>query len=417
MIVANVRAKPVWFKALLLTLFCLFLGLILQFRTHTLTPDDAAAWAKPYDHHKYIYMAEHPVGSFHIAPANSRIGVPLLVKELPLPTLTGFRVQTFVFIVLTAILFYFVLLAAGYSDILALLGFVMFWSYGAATKLLFAGPYSPDPASFAITVAALYFLLKEQDLALTLTLFLGAFVKETIVLVIPLVYTIRTQRLIDTRLLIRAALIALPPVAVLVCLHFWIPTYNDVESYVAQMGPQLTEVHLGTATYSFVDALQRVTSFRLHSESPVNMFRELTFESVGLLWVLPFFALKYPSKSTSIAGSSNWILLLRFLPFLALTYLGWLVALNADRRFAYAFPFWIMLSLNGVRALAAALQIEIIWFIPLFLFQYLLNLLQPLTTVLPVDLALGTFLISLGLLHSFRDRLEPSALKPGGPSA
>jgi hypothetical protein len=239
-----------------------------------------------------------------------------------------------------------------------------------------------------------------------LTLVLGVTVKETIVLVIPLIYTIRAQRLFDIRLMIRTALIGLPAVAMIIAIQKWIPAYNDVENYVSQLGPQLTEVHLGTATYSFMDALHRVTANRLQEETPVNMFRDLTFGNVGLLWLIPFFALRSAAPSGSLARSSNLVLLFRFFPFLALTYLGWFVALNADRRFAYAFPFWIMMSLNGLRSLSVSWHIHIAWFVPVFFFQYLLNLLQPVSSVVPVDLAVGTFLISLGVLYSFRAQLR-----------
>lgn len=373
-----------------------------------LSPADPA-WAMPYDHHKYIYMAEHPLGSFHIAPTDTRVAVPFLVSILPFSRLTGFQVQAVFFLVCAAVLLYYVLLAAGYDEIEALLGVLMFWSYGAATKLLLAAPYSPDPANFFFLVAALYLLLKDRDVLLALTLALGATVKETIVLVIPLIYTLRASRLFDARLLLRTALIGLPSVAVLLALQQWIPSYNDMESYVSRMGAQLTEVHLGTAHYSFLDALHRVTASRFRDETPVNIVRDLTFGNVGILWLLPFFALARPSRRSwegSPAASSNLILVVRFLPFLALVYLGWFVALNADRRFAYAFPFWIMLSLNGVRSLAASWRFSPAWFVPLFAFQYILNLAQPVTTVVPADLAIGFFLLTLGVLYSFR---SPSA--------
>ena len=401
--------QPALIRGLAITAFCLLLALLLSVRTHLLLPA-SSDWSAPYDHHKYIYMAEHPLGSFHIAPASFRIAVPFVVKNLPFNTLTGFRIQTFVFLVCTAVLLYYVLLAAKYSELESFLGIVMFWSYGAATKLLLGDPYSPDPASYAVSLGALYFLLKDRDILLALTLALGATVKETIVLIVPLVYTIRAQRLIDFRLLIRTALIGLPTLLVLLGIRQWIPPYNEMDSYVRQMGPQLTQVHLGTATFSFLDALHRVTEVHLH-ESPVNILRELTYGSVGILWILPFFAIRSVettafSTSGGIARSSNLILLLRFLPFLALTYLGYFMALNVDRRFAYAFPFWIMMSLNGVRSLAANWNIHIAWFVPIFLFQYALNLLQPLTAALPVDIAVGTLLITLGMLFSFRDRLR-----------
>jgi hypothetical protein len=410
------EARPQWMRALLLAAVCLLLTFVLSVRTSVFTPN-SPDWSQPYDHHKYIYMAEQPVGSFHINPTCWRIAVPLLVGELPLPTLTGFRVQTFVFIALTGLLLYFVLQAAGYSTASALLGIVMFYAYGPATKLLLADPYSPDPASFVFSLAALYFLLKERDIPLALTLALGVTVKETIVLLIPLIYTIRAQRVLDWRLFSRTILVALPALAVLFAIRAWIPAYNTVDSYVAQMGHQLSDVHLGTAIFNFRDAFGRVMAFRLQ-DTPVNILRELTFGSVGLLWVLPFFGMRaVASGERTLARSSNLRLLVRFLPFLGITYLGWFVALNTDRRLASAFPIWIMLSLNGVRSIAAGLNIDVMWFLPAFLVQYFLNLLHPLTPTVPFDLSAAVFLISLGALFSLRDRLRPEPLRDGSVSS
>ena len=357
------------------------------------------------------YMAEHPLGSFHIAPPAWRIAVPLLVRVLPLDTLTAFRIQTLMFLICTGVLLYYTLLAAGYPGTEALLGLIMFWSYGAATKLLLGEPYTPDPASFALSLAALYFLFKDHDLLLATALAAGVCVKETSVLVIPLVYTIRARQLFDVRLMVRTILVALPSLVILVAIRDWIAPYNDVPSYIEQLGTQLTQVQLGTTRFGFMDSLRLVTHFRLQ-DTAVNNFRDLTFGNVGLLWLLPFFAMRSPAPpgdfqdTNRLSARSNFSLALRFAPFLALTYFGWFMALNADRRFAFAFPFWIMMSLNGVRSLAASWEINIEWFIPIFLFQYFLNLLQPRTPSVPVDIALGMFLLTLGVLFCFREQLR-----------
>jgi hypothetical protein len=221
--------QPAWVQGMLLIAFCTVLALLLSVRTHSLTPA-SSDWNAPYSSQIHLYGGTSArlfsYRSFKLANRG-----PVSNQETSIRYLD--RVQTLVFLVCTSVLLYYVLLAAGYPRVEAFLGIVMFWSYGAATKLLLASPYSPDPASFAISMAALYFLLKDHDVLLALTLAIGATVKETIVLIIPLVYTIRTKRVIDLRLFIRTALIGLPTLGVLLCIRHWIPAHNDVESYVS----------------------------------------------------------------------------------------------------------------------------------------------------------------------------------------
>ena len=412
--------RPAPIRGLILLGGCLLFTLIVYFRTTILMPGDPV-WNGPYDHHKYIYMAEHPVGTFHINPSCWRIGLPFLVGKLPLPVLTGFRVQAFVFALSTGFLLYYVLRYAGYSVVESVLGVVMYFGYGAATKLLISDPYSPENATFFIGLLALYFLLKEKDLSLAAALLLGALVKETVILFIPLIYTIRARRIWDGRLMWRTILIATPAVVALLTIRALIPAYNNVPSYVAQMGPRLTEVQLGTTTHNYLDALQRVTAVRLQ-ETPVNIVRELTYGNIGILWVLVFFGWRESGTNAgarTIARTSNAMLLIRFSPFIALTYLGWFMALNADRRFAFMFPFLIMMGLNGLRSLASGWSIDVMWFIPVFLFQYLLILVRPTVAEAPFDLAAATFFVSLAILYTVRDRLAKSsgALAPAGAIA
>ena len=399
------EGRTYWRLAVLIGL-CATLTGVLLFRTAVIQPgsDD---WNKPWDHHKYVYMAEHPLGAFHIAPTSGRIGIPYLAGKLPLPLLQAFQIQNFLFMVSLGVFFYYVLRAAGYRAMEAWLGLLMLYSYGPATKLLLGNPYHPDAASFAITTAALYFLLSRQTVLLMLTLTMGALVKETMIMVIPLIYTLQAQRWIDVRLLLRTAVVGLPAVAVLAAIQTWIPTYNQQPSYIAEIGPRLAEVHLGSSTADFFGAVRLVMGFRLQ-QSPVNMVRSLTWMSVGILWLLPFFGLRSlkPGRATDpLAQCSTPMLMIRFLPFLALTCIGWAMALNEDRRFAYAFPFWIMAGINSLRELGRSWGIPMEWFLLVFGIQYGLNLLQPATPTVPFDIAAAVFALCLGIMFSFRDRL------------
>ena len=63
-------------------------------RTSLLTADHP--WfSEPWDHHKYIYMATHGLFELRVAPFCWRIGLPTLVKALPLPVEAAFMLVAF----------------------------------------------------------------------------------------------------------------------------------------------------------------------------------------------------------------------------------------------------------------------------------------------------------------------------------
>src|SRR4051794_16347534 len=89
-VLESVTAHP-----LLILLLALILTSLISVRTSLLTPNDKTAWAKPSDHHKYVYMSQHPIGSFHIDPTARRIGVPFLVRLTRLDPVRGFFLVAF----------------------------------------------------------------------------------------------------------------------------------------------------------------------------------------------------------------------------------------------------------------------------------------------------------------------------------
>jgi hypothetical protein len=232
--------------------------------------------------------------------------------------------------------------------------------------LLLAGPYTPDAVMFLLTLVAIWLILTGRDLALMLCLAAGALTKETVILLAPLVYTLRATRWLDWPQLWRAVLVGSPAIAILIALRLVIPAYNDDPKYVAEMGPKLTQVQLGVATHNYADALQRVTAERL-KQTPIQTVRELAWGSAGLLWILPWFGWasalrRRAGERWNPAGTSTAELLLRSLPFLALTYFGYWMALTFDRRLANAFPLLIIASLRGLDTLGQRLRLpETAW--------------------------------------------------------
>ncbi len=387
--------------ALLLT------GLIAA-RTALLTPErDPAEWAQPWDHHKYVYMSEHPLGSFHIDPTARRVVVPFLVSMTGLGPEHGFFLIAFISIWFTGVLLFHAFGAAGYSRTECWLGMLIYYSYGAATKLLLRGMYNPDAFHHLLIAAAVWLIYTRRDLVLAGVLALGAAVKETTILIPLLCYTLRTPRLLSFRHVVRAGVIFLAPLAVIVTLRVLIEARNDDSAYVEQMGRQLTEVHLGTAKHSLSDALARVGSVRLHTKLLDNI-RELSTGSLGILFLLPFFALTRerressgsqddPDQAPLPANMSNVELLLRAAPLYAAIYFAFWMSLNFDRRIALAFPFTIMMSLNGIRRLVTYLGTSTAVFFGVFAVQFLLLLAEPRTPVPPFDIAAAAFVLCLAV--------------------
>ena len=161
-------------EILLVFVLCFLATLTLRFRTEMFGPA-SAHWNDPIDHWKYEYIAEHSLGSFHIQPTCWRIGVPLLAHILPFSTYRSFDVLTIVFFSLSGGLVYLWLMAIPRPRDEAILGVLMFYSLGAAVKVVLSGVESPDPASYCFILLALYAIYSEQDYLCAAALALGMF--------------------------------------------------------------------------------------------------------------------------------------------------------------------------------------------------------------------------------------------------
>lgn len=374
---------------------CILLTAALAVRTHMLD-ENYSWWSAPYDHHKYLYMAEHPVGSFHIQPFCWRIGNPFLAGRLPFSTLRNFQILTLTFLAATGVLLYYWLRLIPFRPAESILGVLLFFSYGAATKLLMIGSTSPDPASYFLVMIALYSIYSFRDLPFALALAAGALVKETVLIVAPLYYTLRAKHWWEPRLALRAIILALPAAAILIFIRITVPDLNADQSYTNSLPYTLTQVSAGDIRYDLKTAF--LGNMRVYGqETAVNLLRTFTWGSMGLLMFLPLFD---PRRNA-------WILLRSF-PYWGMIAAALLIALNPDRRIAACFPFLILMGLNGLRELASLFRAPVEWFAPVFLVQIALNLLKPEVSTVPFDLAAAVFLISLSVVVALARRRESS---------
>jgi hypothetical protein len=160
---------------------------------------------EPWDHHKYLAMASGGIGDFHIAPFCWRIGKPLLAKALPFELQTGFIVITVASVALIAVLVYDLARAYDHTASLAVAGMLLFLSLEWGPKFFLFDFWLPDSLVALLMTAAILAAVTRRQFAFAVLLVAGVTVKECMLFVAPLYYTLNTRRWFDPRLLRSAA--------------------------------------------------------------------------------------------------------------------------------------------------------------------------------------------------------------------
>lgn len=375
------RPRTGW---LVLLLFCIALTLALRWRCAVFSPE-SAGWNETVDIHKYLHLAQNPLGSFHIQPTCWRIGVPFLVSLLPMDAYAGFDLLNVCFLALTGWMIYYWIRKMEQSPVMGLLGLLTFYALGSATKLILWGVASGDSGSYLAQVVILYAIAARRDVLFAVALLVGVSFKETVALAGPLYYTMRVQTLRpDWSLLWRSVVLGLPAMLVMLGIRLWIPSYNGDPAYVAQVGPHLSDVHTGVSEYTFAIGWTIVKE-ALGKTSAINILRMFTFGSIGIHFFLTVLGVRLKPD-----------LLLRWSPVLVPTGLSLFAALNADRRMGSFFPFLIVCSLLAMRYLSERIRLSQEVFVLAMAVQWAALLLKRDVVILPADLALGLFLTVIG---------------------
>lgn len=347
---------------LLIGTIALLLVCILSLRTDKLTYDHKL-FGEPWDHHKYIAMAEGNPFGFHIAPFCWRIGNPFLAKTLPLDLQSSFFLISFSSIWMTGVLIYYLAKTSGFSKICALVGMLMFFSLKWATRLYLFIFWGADPLSFLFIVLSICCILSKKDMLFLLVLMIGVTVKESVIFVAPLYYTFNARKLIDRKLAFRMLLLVAPAASVLISLRLGIPKMNNDVAYLSTLPEKLRIVQEGASSYGYLALLREIGLQRLKMLS-LSTLGDYTIGTFGVvLMSLPFFSVKRNIK-----------LFLRFIPFLALVGSQLLFAVGTNRLLALGFPAIIMMALNGLVTVSGALFIKPKYFIILALLIIGVNL-------------------------------------------
>ena len=218
----------------------------------------------------------------------------------------------------------------------------------------------------------------------------------------PLFYTFQARRWWDSRTAWRAVRVGAPALAVLLAIRIFIPAWNDDPNYTGKLPDELRIVHAGIVHSDLGHNFELVMKER-RAMRGMDQIRMYSFGSVGILFVLPFLDLR-----------RNGRLLLRALPLFALLYLTTLVAFGDQRRVAFAYAVFILMSLNGMAVLARWIGAEAKHFLPLFLLLALLMLLQRKSWMTPFDLQSVLFFAYCGSLYYWLDKRRASRTAASG---
>jgi hypothetical protein len=222
----------------------------------------------------------------------------------------------------------------------------------------------------------------------------GVLFKESVLFVAPLYYTLNAKKLLDVRLLLRAAGLALPAAGVYFGLRFLIPMQNDDYFYLSTLPDALHQVQLGRSTYDLGWLWNEIGMERFRTLSAESLTR-YTVGSFGVVpALLPLFAIR-----------RNAMLFVRFLPFLLLVYVQILFATNDTRLIAAGFPAVIIMALNGADIISGTMRVNVLTLAAVFAAIVCLLLIRTWLLALPGIYEAILFIAYLAFCFSRRQAL------------
>jgi hypothetical protein len=305
--------------------------LVLAARTDALLPGHPD-WSRPWDHRKYLAMAEHPF-EVRAAPFSWRVLEPLVVHASPLGTAPTFWLLAVAAVIGTGVAVHVLLRHLGVDLLLATAGTMLFCSLGWLTGYPLYDIWLPDALAGLVIVLAATAAVDRRPLRFAALLVIGALVKEQALFAAPLWYGLGAARLVDRRLLVRTAVLAAPAIVTLMCVRLMLPAGNEDPAALARMGVE------ANAWDSLPQDPRVLLATFGAPRLPVLPFGYLdwTFGAFGTLVVLAAFG-----------GRATLRELARWSPFVAGVYVQPLLASNTTRLIALAFPAAVVLAVRGL---------------------------------------------------------------------
>ena len=375
----------------LIVLVLVLIGL-LWVRTAKLVPSDPA-YGLPRDHHMYVFMSTHPVGSLHVAPWGWRLLGPAFAPLFPGSVTVGFQVLAVAALSLTALAMLLIVRSLGFDRRLSVIGVVLFLSLGYAVKFNLYDFWLTDPLAFFFTAAALLCVVLRLDTGFAICLAIGVLAKESVFFVVALHYGLRARRPVDTQAALNTLLLSLPAIAVLVGVRAAIPSWNGRPSYLASLPLPIRRNARTVPSYDVVDVLRATVE---RQDWPRAVFDALTTFGVTI------------SLLVVLGARAARGLAVRVAPFLVLVLSQLLFALNTQRLVALAFPAVVVLALAGLRWLRDDLHVDEGILFALAVGTFGLGLVQPAEWI-PNVLAQVALVVAVGAAALVRRRTRGPA--------
>ena len=300
-----------------------------------------ANWDKPWDHQKYLAMAEQPL-DLRIAPFSWRLIGPLIAGILPFSISTSFRVIAFLALWLTAVAMFVLLRRLGHRDVLAAVGMLLFLSLWWVTGYPLYNFWLPDVLVYLSVLVLAIAVVDRRPVLFAVVLVVCVLAKEQVLIAAPLWYGLSTRRLLDGRRLGEMVMVALPAFVLLVAVRIVLPAGNTDSAYIAQLGLTLNVYdHLPPDPQVL---FQKFGTLRLPTYGVLA--QEWTLNAFG---VLPLLGLATMRRSA--------VTVARWAPFLALVYAQPLLASNTTRLIALAFPVTVIVAVDGLAAIQRRLAL------------------------------------------------------------
>lgn len=328
---------------LLVTLVSIALLILYLFRTDLITLEHPN-FNLPWDRHKYIEMAKTGL-NFHIAPFCWRILIPFLSSILPFDLQTNFLLITSFFIVVTSILIYYFVKQIFKQKAFAWLGLLIYYSFGWIIKNSLSDFWLIDPGLFFFLVLALIFIYRDKDVELSITLLIGVLTKELIFYLLPflLMHKMKSQKLLFA--IKQCALIFLPALLVYFIITQLIPSRNQDIIYVDSISRNLSQVTIYGSEFNL-----RLFLTNIINEFDIFYFTRSILGTYGIfVGVFSFISLLHFPKNRII--------------YLLMILISWLplffTIINHQRLMIISFPFFIILTLQGIEKIFTKLNINI----------------------------------------------------------
>lgn len=300
----------------------------------------------PWDHHKYIFMALTNPFDFHIAPYCWRVFVPFIASFLPFTLSVNFLFISFISIVITGYFIYKISLIYFDKIEYGISALFFYYSLNFAVNYILYDFWLVDAFAILLIVISLYAILIKNDFIVGLTLIIGALTKESVLFVVPLYYSLNSDKIWNMQLFFRTLIISLPALIVFVIIRILIPQMNDNSEYLSNLSEILTVVYNGKSNFNYLTVFYEIGVVRIKNFN-ISLLEEITIMSFGMLIFWPFLSLKESSR-----------LFIKYAPFLCLTYLQIFFAVNTSRLIVIAFPLFVIASLKGIRKMIIKLKLD-----------------------------------------------------------